>query len=194
MERNIFVIMGRPASGKGTQAALLAQKIPNTTIVSLGKEFRSLVASETLVGKRLKAGLEAGELSPSWLADYTCEKVLLSIGESDTVVFDSGCRIKQEAVLFDEICQWLGLSYVVVYIDVSEEEITRRITERQKIEGRADDAAASIGKRIEEFNAKTTQSIDFFTEKGKLLIVDGEQTVDAVHEAVLKALGVPYNT
>ena len=184
------MIMGRPASGKGTQAALLAQKIPNARIVSLGKEFRSLVAGETLVGKQLKVDLEAGKLSPSWLAEYTCEKVLFSIGENDKVVFDSGCRIKREAELFDEICQWLGLPYVVVYIDVSEEEVTRRIIERKKIEGRADDAESSIGKRISEFNTKTTLSIDFFKSKNNLLIVNGEQPMDKVHQDVLKVLGL----
>lgn len=187
------MIMGRPGSGKGTQAMLLAEKIPHARVVSLGKEFRALVASEKLAGKRLKQGIEAGELSPSWLADYACEKELLSLEAKDRVVFDSGCRIKSEAVLFDEICEWLGCPYVVVYIDVSVEEMAKRISKRQSLEGRADDAESSMYKRIEEFNTKTTLSVEFFKSKGKLLLVNGEQSVDEVHQAVLKALELPYN-
>ena len=189
MHPRTIVIMGRPGSGKGTQAQLLAKKI-NAREVSLGTQFRALVAGNTYLGQRLKVGFEAGELAPTWIADYLCEKELLFLEQTETVVFDSGCRIRSEAILFNDIHEWLKRDYVVVYIEVSESEIRSRIIKRQGIEGRADDAQNAIVKRIQEFDEKTTQSIDYFKSIGKLLVVQGEQSVEDVQREVLKVLKI----
>ncbi len=181
--------MGRPGSGKGTQALLLAQKI-GARDISLGVQFRALIKGDTYLGKRLRAGLESGELAPTWLADYVCQKELLFLEPEEVVVFDSGCRIKSEAILFNEIHEWLKRSYVVVYIDVSEAEIKQRIQKRHSQEGRADDHENSIGKRIQEFEEKTLQSVEYFTSIGKLIVVNGEQTVEEVRAEVLKVLQI----
>lgn len=189
MDPRTIVIMGRPGSGKGTQAEHLAKAI-GARDISLGREFRNLIAGETYFGKRLKTGLEAGELAPTWIADYLCEKALLFLEPHETVVFDSGCRIKSEAVLFNDIHEWLHRPYNVVYIDVSEEEIKRRIFNRLEVEGRADDVHGSLVKRIEEFNEKTTLSLEYFKSIGKLLVVNGEQPREVVQQEVLKVLQI----
>lgn len=181
--------MGRPGSGKGTQAELLAQKI-DARIISLGKEFRELVANGSHLGVRLKESLEAGHLAPTWLADYVCKKELLFLEPEEQVVFDSGCRIKSEAVLFHDIHDWFERTYQVIYIDVSEEEIVRRIHVRRGLEGRADDAHSSIHKRVEEFENKTMLSIEYFESIGKLARVSGEGSPEDVHAAILKTINL----
>ena len=189
MQTNTFVIMGRPGSGKGTQAKLLADAL-SCDIASLGTDFRRLMAGDTVVGIRLTAGMNAGELAPTWLADYMCTKALISLRSEEKLVFDSGCRMRTEAILFDQICEWLGREYKIIHIDVSEEEIRRRIAKRGEIEGRADDTAHALDKRIEEFNTRTLPAIEYFRSKGVLLTIDGAQQVPDVEQSVRSALGL----
>ena len=181
--------MGRPGSGKGTQAKLLSDVL-GCSIASLGSDFRRLMAGDTVVGVRLAAGMNAGELAPTWLADYMCTKALIGLGSEEKLVFDSGCRMRTEAILFDQICEWLGRGYRVVYIDVNEEEIRRRIAKRGDVEGRADDSTSALDKRIEEFNDRTLPAIEYFRSKGVLLTIDGAQSVEDVQQGVRGALGI----
>ncbi|MEI7719805.1 MAG: nucleoside monophosphate kinase [bacterium] len=189
MEANTFVIMGRPGSGKGTQAKLLAERF-TCAVASLGTEFRHMMASDTVAGLHLTAGLNAGELAPTWLANYLSTKALVALGAGEKIVFDSGCRFLTEAVLFDEITTWLGRDYLVLYVDVAEEEIRRRVAKRGVIEGRLDDSDSALDKRIEEFNTKTLPAINYFRSKGKLLTVDGAQMVEEVYKSILNVIGV----
>jgi adenylate kinase len=187
MDVQVFQLIGRPGSGKGTQAKLLAQKI-GATIVSPGTEFRRMIAEENLLGRRIKVAMESGLLMPTWLASYMFQRALFSLNEGEKVIFESGCRIKPEAELFDEITTWLGLSYKVIYFDVSEEVSKERLLGRQSSENRADDH--SIQKRIEEYTQKTIPSVEFFRQKGALVSIQGEQPVEDVHTDTLKALGL----
>lgn len=180
-------MMGRPGSGKGTQAKLLADAI-GAKIVSPGSEFRQMVADGNLLGRRLKVAMEAGELMPTWLAEYMFEKVLFTLNDSDKIVFESGCRIRPEAELFHEINTWLGLSYTVLYVDVKEEEVVKRLLKRQGAENRPDDH--SVEKRLEEYRAKTAPSVEFFKEKGTLISINGEQSVEDVWADIRKALNL----
>lgn len=189
MAPHSIVIMGRPGSGKGTQAEFLAQKL-GARVVSLGKEFRSLAAGTTYLGKKLKTALDAGELMPTWFADYLCEKELLFLEPWEKVVFDSGCRIKSEAELFHDIHAWLERDYLVVYIDVSEAEIQSRIAKRQTLEDRADDVHTSLRKRIDEFETKTTLSLQYFESIEKLVRIPGEASIEEVQTAILKSLNL----
>lgn len=185
MNTQIFQMMGRPGSGKGTQAELLA-KVIGAKIISPGGEFRQMVKEGNLLGQRIKSAMEAGELMPTWLASFMFEKALFVLGQDEKVIFESGCRIKPEAELFDEINRWLGVTYKVLYFDVSEEETTGRLLKRQVAENRPDDH--SIEKRIEEYRNKTIPSVEFFKEKGTLISINGEQSIEDVHHDVLKVL------
>ncbi len=184
-----FITMGRLGSGKGTQAKLLAEKI-GARVYSSGKEFRDLAASEQFVGRRLKKALDSGELMPTWLASYLHEKTLFTLEPEDKIIFEGACRIEPEAHLFNEVTEWLGRPYKVIYLEIDEEEMVKRLRKRYEIEGRADDADEAITIRIQEFNTKTIPAANFFRSQGKLITVNGQQTVEKVHEDILKALSL----
>jgi len=178
-------MMGRPGSGKGTQAKLLAEKISGQ-MYSSGSDFRALAASDAYLGKRIKAAMEAGELLPHWLASYLYEKTLFGLNEEDVIVFEGACRTEPEAVLFHEIAEWLPRTYMAIDLVVSDEETRKRLAIRH--EARADDGEAVINHRIEQYKEKTKPAIEYFRSQGRLIEINGEQSVEAVHADILKAL------
>lgn len=182
-------MVGRPGSGKGTQAKLLADKI-GAPIFSTGGEFRSLAAGSSYLGTRLKGAMESGELLPHWLASFTFQKVLFALQPQDKIVFEGACRTEPEAALFEEMAQWLPRPYKAVYLRISEEEAWKRLLLRQQASGRADDNADSIKNRFHEYKIKNEAVIEHFKSVGTLVEINGEQAVEAVHADVLKALNI----
>ena len=184
---NTFLMVGRPGSGKGTQAKLLAESI-GAPIFSTGDEFRALAAGDTYLGTRLKGAMESGELLPHWLASFTFEKALFSLAPEDKIIFEGACRTGPEAELFHEISLWLPRPYCAVYLRISEEEAWTRLLDRAKKSGRADDDTAAIRRRFEEYKQKNEAVIEAFKARGTLVEVNGEQPIEATHQAVLAAL------
>ncbi len=187
MDVHTYLMIGRPGSGKGTQAKLLADKL-GARIFSSGDEFRALAAGPTYLGRRIKDAMEGGELMPHWLASYIYEKEVFVTEPSDKLVFEGACRTEPEAVLFHEISLWLPRPYVAVYLSVPEEEVWQRLLKRAQLESRKDDTEAAIRKRFDEYAKKNEAVIGAFRERGTLIEVNGHQAVDAVHADVLKAL------
>ncbi len=187
MECNTFLMIGRPGSGKGTQAKLLAQKI-GANIFSSGEEFRALAAGATYLGRRIKDAMEGGELMPHWLASYIYEKEIFATEPGQKLVFEGACRTEPEAVLFHEISLWLPRPYVAVYLNVPEEEVWQRLLKRATLESRKDDTEEAIRKRFDEYTKKNEAVIGAFRERGTLVEVNGAQPIEAVHQDVLKAL------
>lgn len=182
-------MVGRPGSGKGTQAQLLANKI-GARLFSTGGRFREWAIDGSYVGKRLKGAMEAGELLPNWLASYTFEQVVFGLEPDDKIVFEGACRTGPEAVLYDDISKWLPRPYRAVYLNISEDEAWKRLLERARSSGRADDNEAVIRHRFEEYKAKNEAVIEHFAKCGTLVEIDGMHPIEEVHAQVLKALGL----
>ncbi len=189
MDCNTFLMIGRPGSGKGTQAKLLAQKI-GAKIFSSGDEFRALAAGSSYLGRRIKAGIEGGELMPHWLASFIYEKEVFTTEPEEKLVFEGACRTEPEAALFHEISLWLPRPYSAVYLNVPEEEVWQRLLKRAGLEGRKDDREAAIRTRFDEYTKKNEAVIGAFRTRGTLVEVNGDQSIEAVHADVLKALNL----
>ncbi len=190
MQGRTFLFMGRPGCGKDTQGHLLADKI-HTTLFSSGGVFREIIKSGTAAGKRLQADLDAGILMPIWFAQYLFEGALMDLKEEDNIVFQGACRKLPEAELFHEIHEWLQRPYTVIYLDISEETMKKRVFHRiEKGSDRADDGDHAIQNRINEFNKWTVPSIEFFKSKGVVVSVDAEPAIEEIHANVLKALNI----
>ena len=189
MDIQTFLMVGRPGSGKGTQAKLLADKI-GAPVFSTGGEFRALAAGGSYLGKRLKGAMEGGELLPHWLASFTFQKVLFHLEPQDKIVFEGACRTAPEAALFEEMAQWLPRPYKAVHLRISEEEAWKRLLERAGREHRAYDDQTAIRKRFEEYKIKNEAVIEHFRSVGTLVEVNGEQPIESTHQDVLKALNL----
>ncbi len=177
--------MGKPGCGKGTQATILSEKT-GWPIFASGKLFREIAAESSPVGKKVKEENDAGLLQPHWFAMYLYLKSLFSIPGDSSAIFDGFNRKPQEATLILESMRWLHRPFSVVHIDVSDEEVTRRILGRKETSGRADDDVAE--ERLKEYYAHTAPSIELFRAAGVLLHINGEQAPEQVAADVQKAL------
>ena len=184
--RTIFFI-GKPGSGKGTQAKLLSEKT-GWPIFASGHLFREIAKEDTPVGRKIKEENYAGILQPHWFAIYLYLQSLFSIPENTSVIFDGFKRKVPEAELIIDSLKWLGRSFTILDIHIADEEAHRRLALRKGIEGRADDSA--VDKRLKEYREYTVPAIEIFRKTGNLIEINGEQTREAIATDVNKALKI----
>lgn len=187
MEPNIVLLIGKPGSGKGTQATMLSQKT-GWQVVSSGEVFRSIMQEDTAVGRKTKETLDKGMLMPPWFASYLFEKAIFSVPDTEGVIFDGFGRkvIEAEQVLY--VLEWLGRPFQVVHIKVSDEEVIDRLTKRRDIAGRADDHA--IETRLVEYRTHTEPSVEVFRTAGVLTEIDGSATPEEIAKTMAEVLGI----
>ncbi|MEK7639326.1 MAG: nucleoside monophosphate kinase [Patescibacteria group bacterium] len=178
-----IVLMGKIASGKGTQAHFIADEFPGT-IYSNGNKMRSIAKEETVFGKKMKAVYEEGFLMPEWVASYWMTHALVSEHAEELIVFEGVARKPNEAELFHEIHEWIDRKYVVFNLAISDDEVRRRSALRAR------DVAdtASVEKRLEEYHTYTAKSIEFFRTKGTLIELDGTNSQREVKQQIFNYL------
>ena len=182
-QKHLFFFVGRIASGKETQCVQLAEKL-GYTVFSTGGKFREIVASGSLLGNRIKADYEKGILMPSWVANYMLEEFLFNLAPERGAIFEGSGRDVEQAKVIDEVCTWLGRSYTVLNLDVSEDEVVKRSLLRGRDSTDKDESV--IRMRLAEYNRLTKPAIEYFQQLGKCININGEQTPAEVHEEVMK--------
>ena len=186
---NTFLMMGRPGSGKGTQAKLLATKI-GAEVYSSGNRLREMAKGQGFANQKIKTVMESGDLLPAWISSHLFVEALLGLSHDEAIVFEGACRTLPEAEAFEETSAWLLRPYKAVFLMISDAEVEKRLSLRSGVEGRADDASDAVGRRIREYEEKTAAAVSFFKSRGVLLEINGEQPIEAVHNDVLKALKI----
>jgi len=216
-----IVFLGAPGAGKGTQAAIVAQKL-NLAHIASGDLFRQAIEAGTELGRRAKSYMEKGALVPD---ELTIKMVLerLSAPECRSgVILDGFPRNSEQAKALDRALKERGKAIDrAVYIKVSEAELLKRLSGRwicrncqtpyhiinspPKVWGRCDkcggelyqrpdDTAETVKQRLKVYFAQTAPLIDYYSGVGKLLEIDGEGDVNEVSERIVAALheGVAY--
>jgi adenylate kinase len=174
------LLIGRPGSGKGTQAELLTKKL-GWEILSSGAIFRELRTKEGPLGDKVRSVYDEGILFPYWFPNYLFQNAVLNDDAHKGLIAEGFCRSRREAEVFDEVLTWLGRRYVVFNLAVSDEEAIHRQSHRNKTDARADsDTHEKIQIRLNEYRDITEPVINFFKEKGNLVEIDGEQSPDEI--------------
>ena len=208
------ILMGPPGSGKGTQAANLAEKLA-VDAVSSGDLFRDHQRRDTEFGRLARSYMERGVYVPD---EITINMIIEWISAPDHAagfVLDGFPRTQSQAEALDEALTDRGGIDRVVFIKVSDEELVRRLggrilcTKCQRpynlnsspplSEGlcdacggdlyqRDDDKPEVVAKRIEVYNQETSPVVEYYRASGVLSEIDGEQPVKAVEEALSDAV------
>ncbi len=212
-----LVLIGPPGSGKGTQAKRMAEEL-GFVHLSTGDILREAVREGTPLGLEAKKYMEEGRLVPDEVVIGIVRERLRSPECEKGVVFDGFPRTISQAEALDRILEELGRRLDrVVEVEVSEEEVLRRLTGRRtcrncgamyhvffeppKVEGvcdkcggplyqREDDKEDVIKERLRVYRKDTEPLISYYEKKGVLVKVKGEGPIEEVKQRLLEAIGV----
>ena len=183
-----LVLLGAPGAGKGTQAALLSERlaIPH---VATGDLFRAAVREGSAIGLEARRFMERGQLVPD---EITVRMLLERLAEPDAragVILDGFPRTVAQAEALDAMLKKRKTPLdVVIEIRVDEAELFKRIETRAKDAGaggvRADDNPETLKKRILVYKEQTAPLIPYYEKTKKLKVVDGMKSIDEVWAAI----------
>lgn len=206
-----MILLGAPGAGKGTQAKRIAStyEIPH---VSTGDMLRDAVASKTPLGLEAKGFMDRGDLVPDALVVGIVKDRLSHADCDNGCLLDGFPRTVAQADALDGALSSAGKTIdAAVNIDVSEDELLRRLTGRRtcsacdrvyhimfsppKAEGvcdvcgghlyqRDDDTEETVSNRLRVYHEQTAPLADYYEAKGLLTSVDGNGSPDEVFERV----------
>ncbi len=191
-----IIFTGRSGSGKGTQAELIKEKLlamgEEVHLVNTGAFLRELTTHEELLTGRLVdiKIMKAGTKAPDALALWAWVNELIhGLNEKNHFILDGSPRTVFEARALDELLEFYERSNVFpIFIDVSDRWAYDRMVGR----GRADDVHENIQNRLAYYPIFVEPIMDFYVKesKNKLIRINGEQSITAVHADIVNALGL----
>jgi len=208
-----ILILGAPGAGKGTQSDIISKKL-NVPHISTGDILRKEISQGTELGKKVKEYVESGRLVPDEIiADILLNELKNDVYKNGYILDGFPRNIDQAKILENK-----GISFdKVVLIDTSEDEVLKRLSGRRvcekcgavyniyynkpKIDGvcdncggkliqRDDDKEDVVKRRFEVFYNQTMPVIKYYEEKGILIKVNGNKSLDDIKSEIFKLLGV----
>ena len=203
-----LILLGPPASGKGTQAERLVDSL-RLEHISTGDMLRSAVQNGTELGNQVGAYLNAGKLVADELVARIVDQKLDELGDVGCVL-DGYPRTLEQAIALDKWSARRDVAFdAVLLIDVDEQTVLERITGRRidpvtggiyqrceslpdeiksRLEQRDDDREDVVKKRLEIYHRLTTPVIDHYEDRGSLVRIDGSAEADEVFKNILACL------
>jgi adenylate kinase len=206
-----LIFLGAPGTGKGTQASVLAQKY-NIPQISTGDILRKAVADGTELGVKAKTIMESGGLVSDEIIIGLIEQRLIQDDCKTGYILDGFPRTMKQAEDLDEMLAGGSGIDAVIYFDVAEDEIVKRLTSRRTctqcgynhnmiydppLEGdkcakcgapviqRDDDKEQTVRNRLAVYAEKTSPLIEYYKKQRKLYTVDGAQEVEKVRQDII---------
>ncbi len=203
----IVIFLGKPGSGKGTQAELVSEKL-EIPVISMGEILRNIKRQKTETAKKVSKLIDKGQFVPDNLIFGILDKRLRRKECNKGYILDGFPRTLYQAKMFKQKVD------SVIYIDVSNSTIIKRLSSRRecscgkvynlltkkpKKQGvcddcgknlyiREDDKPETVKKRLQIYNMQTKPLIEFYKKKGILHKVNGEQTIKRILSDIMKLL------
>ncbi|MCL4374373.1 nucleoside monophosphate kinase [Patescibacteria group bacterium] len=176
-----LVLIGIQGAGKSTQGNLLSKqlKIP---YLSTGHIFREIAKEKTSLGRYVKETINSGILIPDEKTIAIVEEYLSRAEYQRGYILDGFPRTMNQAGRFKN-----GIDRVI-YLRIPDKDALWRIAYRND-HARADESLPALKKRIELFHRFTEPVLQFYEKKGKLVEIDGTQSIKEVNEEILKCVG-----
>lgn len=211
--RKLFVFIGPPASGKDTQAELLAERNSSIEVFSPGQLLRREAETGSQWADNIRQASEQGLLVDNHIVDSVIRKELGRADLKDTIIFTGFPRNMGQLPMLDALLTDLDFNFGgAVYFELSDEIATERITGRwyapesgetyhtkynpPKVEGfcdisgeqlvrRADDEPEVVAERLEVFRERTLPVVDEFRRRGQLIEINAAPSIEDVYSKVV---------
>ncbi len=183
-----IILLGPPGSGKGTQAALLRDRL-HIPHISTGDLLRNAVQQQTELGRKAKSYMDAGDLVPDELMLGLIEERLGQADVANGFILDGYPRNLAQAEALDEVLERIGQPVdLALSVTVDEGEIVDRLSKRAIDEGRSDDTEDVIRNRLRVYAEQTAPVAGHYAERGQLREVDGMGSIEEVNRRLLNAI------
>lgn len=210
-----IIIMGPPGVGKGTEASMLEKQL-NIPHVSTGDIFRALFRTDDPIGVKAREYMDQGLFVPDDVTNEVVKTRFREDDVKKSFLFDGYPRNTVQASAFDKFLAENGWEIdIVLNIDAADEVIINRLTGRRicpkcgevyhiesnppKVAGkcdkdgteliqREDDMPETVKKRIDIYHEQTKPLIDYYSQKGLLVNIDGSKTIKNTHAETMSAL------
>jgi len=208
-----ILILGSPGAGKGTQSKFISEKL-NIPHVSTGDILRKEISLSTELGKKVREYVESGKLVPDEIiADILLNEIKNDIYKNGYILDGFPRNLNQARILEEK-----GIAFdKVILIDASEDEIVKRLSGRRvcrncnavfnvyynkpKVDGicdycggkliqRDDDKEEVVRNRFKVFYEQTMPVINYYEQKGILIKVNGNNSLDDIKNEIFSLLGV----
>lgn len=211
-----IVLLGPPGAGKGTQAKKLEEEfgIPQ---LATGDIIRLALKEGTEWGKRAEPFVREGKLVPDEVVIGIVKERLLRDDVRKGFILDGFPRTLKQAEALEAMLQELGVAIdAVLYFDIPEEELVRRLSARRvcencqtpynlisspprndeicdrcggKLVQRPDDTPEVIRKRLAVYEEQTKPLVEFYRKRGLLKVIPSSGTIEETYVQVKRALG-----
>lgn len=186
--KTFVVLMGAPGAGKGTQAKLLEQQL-SLPQVATGDLFRANLKNQTELGKLAKTFMDRGDLVPDEVTIAMVKDRLQQDDCRNGAILDGFPRSPTQAEALNALLvEFDGAINVVPFIYVEEEMLISRLLKRAEIEGRADDNEETIRNRMNVYRESTAPLLDYYSEKGLVVKIDGDRPIDEVYNDLVSVI------
>ncbi|MCB9425582.1 MAG: adenylate kinase [Flavobacteriales bacterium] len=176
-----IVLFGKPGSGKGTQAEFLKEKY-NLTHISTGDVFRYNLKNNTALGQLAKTYIDKGDLVPDEVTIKMLQDEVEKNASTEGFLFDGFPRTLAQADALDSFLSTKNWEVTgTVALEADDEVLVKRLLERGKTSGRADDQDEDlIRNRYVEYNEKTAPLMDYYKKQNKFYPVNGIGTIEEI--------------
>ena len=189
-----LILLGPPGSGKGTQAQRLVQRY-NIIQLSTGEMLRAAVAAQTPVGLKAKDIMASGGLVPDEVVVGIISDRIDQPDAHNGFILDGFPRTVPQAEALDELLKKKHLELdAVIELRVNESALLQRVETRvaeMRSRGqdvRADDTPEVLAKRLMSYRALTEPLIHYYSERRKLLTVNGMMAIEHVTQEINRIL------
>ena len=184
-----IVLFGPPGAGKGTQSAKLTEEY-GLQHLSTGDIFRANIKGGTELGRLAKSFIDEGKLVPDEVTIGMLESEVASHPQAKGFIFDGFPRTEAQAEALDVFLEGKGTSVTMMLaLEVGEDELKRRLLNRGKDSGRADDIDPSvIQKRIDVYNKETAPVREYYEARGKYRGIKGVGTIEEIFSSLVDAI------
>lgn len=210
-----LIILGPQGSGKGTQAKLLVEKW-GLFYLEGGQILRDLSKGKTPLGEQIASFINKGELVPDQIMVDVLKTFLTEDNFKKGILFDGFPRNLSQAHLLDEeLKNYQVVIDKVIFLNISFQESLKRLRARRscprcgqnynlvtmppkndelcdkcgsQLTTRPDETGAVIKERLEIYQKETLPLVELYQQKGVLVEINGEQSVEAIHQEILKKI------